>query len=529
MDNKKNKIQNTQNNERKVITKTDNSDYSSIRERAQKISFAKLQELLQRNVSKNLSKTYTQYTRDLLDTYAQSPLNNIDSIREVSRFLTRVSMLYKQMISYFSTMPLYTYNIIPLSDYTKDYDSEKQLKNYEKVLKTFHSFKMEKELQNIISNVIRDGMYVGWMCSDDKENMFLMPLDVQYCRIYGKTPEGEWIVYFNAAFFDKDNNKDFIYGINNDGVGTWDSCFLDGYEAYKQMGREYQWFRLIPENTMCIIASTDDEFYIPLPYFFPLFKALLQILDTENLVAAKEELQNYKLILNKIPLMDNPEQIDDFALSLELVNQFDAILKEIVPDLVGVGTVPYQEDAQIVDFEKSTSASDTDILNKAMNNLFANAGINKLIVSSGDSSNANGIKYSNANDLGKISVYIRRIESWLNYWIKNHITDGVYLQIFDQTQYNRQDFINEKKEAASLGGSKLDYLCALGDTPYTAYNKLRFESLSLDIAKYMTPLQSTYTQSGKKESGGQTKNEEDLSPEGQASRDSGKNEDKGNK
>ena len=48
MDNKNNKIQNTQNNERKVITKTDDSDYSVKRERAQKISFAKLQELLQR-------------------------------------------------------------------------------------------------------------------------------------------------------------------------------------------------------------------------------------------------------------------------------------------------------------------------------------------------------------------------------------------------------------------------------------------------------------------------------------------------
>ena len=528
MDNQKNKIQNTQNNERKVITKTDDSDYSVKRERAQKISFAKLQELLQRNVGKNLSKTYTQYTRDLLDSYAQSPLNNIDNIREVSRFLTRVSMLYKQMISYFSTMPLYTYNITPLSDYTKDYDPEKQLKNYEKVLKTFHSFKMAQELQNVISNVIRDGIYVGWMCSDDKENMFLMPLDVQYCRIYGKTPEGQWIVYFNAAFFDKDNNKDFIYGVNNDGVGTWDTCFIDGYENYKQIGREAQWFRLTPENTMCIIASTDDEFYIPLPYFFPLFKALLQILDTENLVAAKEELQNYKLILNKIPLMDNPEQVDDFALSLELVNQFDALLKEIVPDLVGVGTVPYQEDAQVVDFEKSTSASDTDILNKAMNNLFANAGINKLIVSSGDSSNANGIKYSNANDLGKISVYIRRIESWLNYWIKNHITDGVYLQIFDQTQYNRDDFISRYKDSSSFGIGKMDYMCALGDDPYVAYNKLRFDALVLNINQYAVPLSTSYTQSGKSD-GKPELPEEELSDEGLATRESGKNEDKGNK
>lgn len=512
---------------RTVYTKTDSSGYEVERKRAQKITFAKIQELIQRNVSKTVSKTYTQYTRDLLDQYSQSPLNNIDNIREVSRFLTRVSMLYKQMISYFSTMPLYTYNITPLADYTKDFDAEKQLKNYEKVLKVFHHFNMAKELQNVIANTIRDGMYVGWMQGDDENGIFLMPLDVQYCRIYGKTQEGEWIVYFDAAYFDKSNNKDFLTGANNDGVGVWDQVFIDGYNQYKSGGRNYEYFRLPPENTLCMIASTDDEFYVPLPYFLPLFKSLLNLLDTENLVAAKEELQNYKLILNKIPLLNSDNTVDDFAISLELVNQFDSIIKEILPDLVGYGTVPYQDDAQVIDFEKSTSASDTDNLNKAMNNLFANAGINKLIVSSGDSSNANGIKYSNANDLGKMSIYIRRIESWLNYWIKNHITDGVYLQIFDQTQYNRDDFINRMKEASSFGIGKMDYMCALGDDPYVAYNKLRFDALVLNVNQYAQPFSTSYTQSS--DGGRPTLPDDELSDEGQSTRDSGKNDDKGNK
>lgn len=516
-------------NERKIITRNAEADYSLSRDRAQKVSYAKIQELLQRNVAKTVSKTYIQYNRETLDTYAQSPLNNIDNIREVSRFLTRVSMLYKQMISYFSTMPLYTYNITPMFDkvYTGDYNADKMLSSYEKVLKIFHYFNLPKELQNIISNIIRDGMYVGYMYNSESDGMFLMPLDIQYCRIYGKTPEGEWIVYFDAAYFDKSNNKDYVLGVDNDGVGTWDQCFVDGYNEYKSGGRDYEWFRLTPENTMCIIACTDDEFYVPLPYFFPLFKSLLQILDTEALVASKEELQNYKLILNKIPLMDNPDQVDDFALSLELVNQFDAVIREMLPDLVGWGTTPY-ENTEVIDFEKSTSSSDTDTLNKAMNNLFANAGINKLIVSSGDSSNANGIKYSNANDLGKISIYLRRIESWLNYWIKHNITDGICLQIFDETQYNKQDFINEKKEAATLGGSKMDYLCALGDDPYVAYNKLKFETMALNLGDIMTPLQTSYTQSNKGGRPAET-DETNLSPEGQATRDSGKNDDKGNK
>ena len=164
-----------------------------------------------------------------------------------------------------------------------------------------------------------------------------------------------------------------------------------------------------------------------------------------------------------------------------------------------------------------------------MNNLFANAGINKLIVSSGDSSNANGIKYSNANDLGKISVYIRRIESWLNYWIKNHITDGVYLQIFDQTQYNRDDYISRMKDASAFGIGKMDYMCSLGDDPYVAYNKLRFDALVLNINQYAVPFNSSYTQSSDNTGYRPEIPEEQLSDEGQATRLSGKNEDKGNK
>ena len=509
----------------KMITQSEQSDYELKRERAQKMNFAKIQELLQRNVTKNVSKTFTNYTRDLLDAYIQNPSNNLDNLREISRFLTRVSMIYKHIISYFSTMPLYTYNITPLSDYLKEIDSDKTLKNYQKLLQTFHSFKMSKELSNIVHNTIRDGMYVGYMCNSESEGMFFLPLPIEYCRIYGKNIAGEYIVCMDAGYFDKGNNIDFIYGVNNDGIGVWPQEFIEGYETYKNQGREYQWFRLAPETTFCMIANTDDEFYMPLPYFLPIFKSLLQLLDTESLVASKTEIENYKLILNKIPLLEGSD-VDDFAVSLDLINMFQNLLEEIVPENIGIGTTPCE--TEVINFEKSTGTGDTDTLSKAMNSLFANAGVNQLVVSSGNSSNANGLKYSIANDLGKMSVYLRRIESWLNYYIKSNIADGFYLEIFDQTQYNREDFVNQKKDAASLGCSKMDYLCALGDTPYVAYNKLRFEATVLDVQQFMIPLQSTYTMSNK---GGRPEITDDskLSPEGQATRDSGKNEDKGNK
>ena len=369
-------------------------------------------------------------------------------------------------------------------------------------------------------------MYVGFAYNSEEDGLFLMPLDVKYCRIYGKGPEGQWIVYFDATYFDQGNNKDFVVDGDDEGTGLWDQCFIDGYNNYKNGGRDYQWFQLTPELTACFIATTSDEFYMPLPYFLPLFKSLLQLLDTETLIANKNELQNYKLILNKIPFLKNTQDVDDFAVSLDMLDYYQGMVESAVPDNVGVGTTPC--DVEVVSFDKSTSTADTDELNNAINNLFSNAGINRLIISSGSSSNANGIKYSIANDLGKMSIWIRRIEHWLNFFIKKNITEGVYLEILDITRYNHEDYVNERKESATLGGAKGDYMVSLGVDPLVMMNKLMFEKDVLKIQDYMDPLQTSYTQSDN-QGGAPTKDEGDLSPEGVSTRESGKNDDKGNK
>ena len=63
------------------------------------------------------------------------------------------------------------------------------------------------------------------------------------------------------------------------------------------------------------------------------------------------------------------------------------------------------------------------------------------------------------------------------------------------TDYNKQDFINEKKDLATLGGSALDFTSAVDGSPFKVMNKLRFEN-AIGIKNYMVPLSTSYTQSG---------------------------------
>ena len=510
----------------KMITKENGSDYELKRERAQKINFAKIQEILQRNVGKNTNKTFAQYTKALIQQYLASPMTNIDTIREVSRFLVRNSMIYKKMIYYYSTAPLFLYSLTQLNDFIKSINTNKSLKDYEGVLKRLNGFNMPKEFYNVLANTIRDGMYCGFVYDSEDGNMFIMPLDVQYCRIYGKTLEGEWIVYFNAAYFDKDNNKEFIYGVNDDGVGTWDSCFVEGYETYKSDGRDYQWFRLTPERTMCIIAGTDDEFSMPLPFLSGIFIELLDLMDLEQLLADRTELENYILLVSKIPLINGSNDVDDFSISLELAQEFNSLLEKVVPDLVGVAYSPMEIDT--VKFDKSNTTDTVDKLAQSMNNLFNNAGMSQLVVAGGASTNSIGLNHAIENDMSTIWIFVERIESWMNYYIKNNISEGYKFTYHQITWYNRDSYISMMKDMATLGGNALDYfVCVTNKTPYEVINDLRFNSLALNINQWLIPLASSYTQSGNvSDKGGAPKKSDDeiTSEETIATRDGEKNE-----
>lgn len=504
----------------KMITKRpDSNGFEYKRERAQIVSFEKMRELLQRNVSKTSSKSFTQYTKELLRNYINSPVNNQDQLREISRFLCRYSMLYKKILMYYASMPLFYYNVTQINDLTKTISADKSLKGYQKILSEFETFKLKKEGYTALYMAIRDGFSVFEMY-DEGNGKFFMPLDVQYCRIYGKTDTGEWIVYYNAAYFDTGNNSDFIYGINNDGVGVWSDVHINGYREYKEKGRDHQWYRLDPSKTFCLTTCSDDEFDAPLPFFLPLFDLILDDLDLQDLINNRTALENYVLLLSKIPLKDNSQDIDDFAVSLELVQTMQSLIDAVVPDLIGTAYSPM--DIEKIEFPRSNTTETNDELSKSVQNIFNNAGACQLVVSGGSSSNSIGLKHSIENDISTCWIWVEKIESWLNYYIKENISDGYRLRIHKITWYNQDEYRSSMKDAATLGGSALDYLTSTGDSPYMALQKLNFEN-TLGIKDLMIPLQSSYTMSSDSKTGAPVKSEDELSESGAATRNGDKN------
>lgn len=494
----------------KIINKSEDSNgYTTLRERAQTITFAKIQEILQRNVTRSPNKTFTRYTKDLIKTYIQSPASNQDTLRDISRFLCRYSMLYQKIIMYYASMPLFYHNITQINDLSKKISEKKALKDYGNILEKFSHFNIKKDGYTALYMAIRDGFYVGYMYDNGDDGMFLMPLDVQYCRIYGKNSAGEWIVYFDAGYFSQGNNSEFVEGIDGETTGLWDDVFVEGWKAYQADRRGAQWFRLPPEKTCVLLTCSDDEFMYPLPFWIPIFTSILDLLDLEQIIQSKNELENYKMIINKIPLSENGDTntIDDFAISLELTQFFTDLMNQVLPDLVGNTYSPF--DVEVINFENSNNSKDTNTLGKGIQNLFNNAGASEVVVAGGGSNPSTlAIKYSQIEDMDIVWIWVNRFESWINYYIKENIAKGYLFEIFRVTDFNKEEFVQEKKDMATLGGSALDLMAAVDGSPYKAINKLRFEN-AIGLKDLMVPLQTSYTQSN--EVGRPTVDDDELS------------------
>ncbi len=507
----------------KIIDASQNDNGFTVkRDRAQTINFAKMQEILQRNITRNVNLTFTQYTKQMIQQYLQSPANNVDNIRLVSRFLCRYSMLYQKILMTLASMPLFYYNITPINDFSEKIDSNQSIEDYYKTLLEFNKFNIKKELYNVLYLAIRDGIYVGFMFDDDTKanKRFLMTLDPAYVRILGKNPDGEWVAYFNAAYFDTASNKEFVLGV--DGVlsaATWPKVFIEGYNKYKQDGRDYQWFRLPPEKVLILLTGAEDEFMYPLPFLAPMFIDLLDYIDLERIIQNKQELENVKMIISRIPLL-NDNTVDDYAISLELAEMFNQILQNAVPETVACVTSPMQ--ITVEDFEGSNKTADTDELAKSMTNLFNNAGFSQVVVTgAGANPSTLAIKYSQINDMDTVWVWVNRLETWLNYYIEQNISDGYFFEIYKITDYNKDEFIATMKDQATLGGSALDFTSVVNGSPFRAINKLRFEN-AIGIKDMMTPLSSSYTQSnnGEDDRGRPSTPDDELTDSGERTRNS---------
>ena len=465
---------------------------------------AKLKELILQDVSRNRTQTAMQYTKSLVSTYLQNPYSYRTQIVGVSRFLWRVSAIYRKIILYYATMPKYNYCIVEAPEFTKEPNVQKMMKDYETVLLAAHRTNFKEEFATAVALTIRDGVFCGYAYASDAGIFFHM-LPVEYYKIRGKNEAGQWVVFFDATYFAVGQNRIFVEGVDGDTSGCWAEDFINGWKEY-QSNRDARWFMLDPSKTLVLLGGLQDEFDNPLPFFTGLFPSILNMLSAEELVADRTELDNFYLLLLKIDTFDE-NTVDDFEVSLELANAYKDALSGIMPKLSGVGLAPGLT-PELITFSKANSTNDESIVQENINNIFAQAGASQTIVSSGDGQSALSIKYSLINDFSYVALLLSRLEKNYQYYLDKNVAEGTIFTIHHQTHYNEDEYLEKLKTSATLGGSAMKYLTAMNMTPYEAYCTMRFET-AIGLKDMMEPLESSYQKSANDNDAGRPRASDD--------------------
>lgn len=464
----------------------------------------KLKELILQDVTRGRIQTAMQYTKSLVSTYLQNPTSYRSQIIGVSRFLYRVSAIYRKIILYYATMPKYNYCIVEAPSFIKEININKMMKDYETVLLAAHRTNFKEEFATAVALAIRDGIFCGYAYASDEGTFFHM-LPVEYYRLRGKNQAGQWVVYFDATYFAVGQNRIFVEGIDGDTTGCWADEFVEGWKDY-QANRDARWFMLDPSKTLVLMGGLQDEFDSPLPFFTGLFPSILNMLSAEEIVADRTELDNFYLLLLRIDTFDE-NTVDDFKISLDLAEAYKNAISDIMPRLAGVGLLPGMS-ADLQTFNRANSTNDESLIQENINNIFAQSGASQTIVSSGDGQSALSIKYSLLNDFSYVALLLSRLEKNYQYYLDKNVAEGTIFTIHHQTHYNEDEYLEKLKTSATLGGSAMKYGTAMNMTPYEFYCTMRFES-AIGLKDMMEPLESSYQKSANDNDAGRPRASDD--------------------
>ena len=479
--------------------------------------FAALENVLQLiDLTTNSTKTWTVYSKDSLRTYLQSPYSatSQNNLRSLAKFLYTLSFPLRRIVNYFASLPDFSMYKVNLDfSLIEDNDEEALLQDYENACRFIRKMNLEINMFKLLVIAWREGIVYFQPYQDDDGTMLLMPLDSQYCKISSVGYNNLLHVAYDFSYFT---------GTNSFYLDIWDPEYKKKYNAY-QKDTSLRWQELETARAFKIDISDID---LVVPTFASLFEGLIDLVDLQSLIAVKDSLDIYKLLVMKIPLL-NSKNPDDLALNLGMAQKFYNKALEILPEEIGLILSPGM-DIDSVSFDKNAT-SDTNAIADSYQNLMEQTGISQIFDSS-RLTGASSVKMSMLADaMMATKGLMPQIEAFINERIQmEYANSAAYIKFIDVTAYTRDDRIAQIEKAANAGlPVKQEYMALLGYNPLEAISADWLETkLGLSVTRFVNPLVSSHTQSGStsNDGGAPEKDDGELTDEGAETKDKEKNE-----
>lgn len=469
------------------------------------INFAELSNMIVKDLNVRNTGTTKAYTKENVQTYLANPRRYTKELVDMSSNLYVASPHYRRVINYFAKLSTLDYIVEPYGISTDKINEKPFISGFQKTIDYLEMMNLKHEMKKVLQVAwVRDAFY-GYE-HEGKNSYFIQQLPNEYCAI-SSIEDGVFNFSFNLAFFDRNAAQ----------LEMFPKDFKKLYNKFLN-GSIGAWAELDPTKTICI--KINEELDYDIPPFVGIFPSIFDIEDYKALKKTKETLDNYKFIVQKIPIRENSERNNDFLLDLTMVTNFHNKSNDTIPETIGLLTVPFE--IETIDFK--ANVSERNAVWEAEHEFYSSVGTSSLLFNGDNASQANLQKSIKVDEQEAFGV-VRQIERWVNRKIK-YMIKGAYkfrCKFLDISIFSRDEYVDQLLKNAQFGIPVKMMLCsALGLVPSQATAMAYLENTVLGLVDLFVPLQSAHTQSGK-ETGTKTR---EQNPTGTGGEEGGRPQEK---
>ena len=455
--------------------------------------------------SRRANKTYSNYTKEDIEGYLESPTSNEANLRNASIFLYQTNGRYRNLLQYYANLPCWIYVVSAVNYNPSKVKTDNFKKQYYRACNIIESAGIIKTMREITLVSLREGVFYGVIWGGDGNSFIVQKLNPDHCTIVSLTDGGVFQFVYDMSKIKKTDLETY-----------YPPAFQDMWKEYEATNNQYQ--LVPPEISVCVKSDTTIPEY-SIPPFSSVLPQLYTIKNLEALSETSSELSNYKMLSGIVPVDEDGVPKMDFNTVMQYYNQISGNMGE----RVGLALSPFKLESH--DFEKSGAASQVDMVARSTDNFFASAGTSATL--HGASNNTSGlVKMSVKVDESYAFGFMYQCEKVINRFLKTLSgTQKFKITFLPISIFNREEMISKYKESLNYGMSKLQYLAALGIPQHDILNLNYIENEIIDIDNIFTPLKTASTQSADDAAAGRPSvDDTDLGESGEATRGNDSND-----
>lgn len=412
-------------------------------------------------------------------------VTNKDTIAAASEKLYVTNPIYASIINYLTDMFMWKYKVVPHKVYTKSKaKARREIQEddfkimYNLMLEVTEGLSFKTKIPSLLQRLFVTGsVFFTTLCDEDSLTVDTLILPTKYCRKIGETQFGTAIISFDMSYFRdqglaEDQLKDYFKSFPKD--------FEKGYRAYLRDSKQ-QWCELDPHFSSGIMMND-----VGIPTYIYLLGGILDFEKYQD-----NELERNENNLKYLVVQTIPHYEDQLIFEVDEVAALHRSLKKIVDTGEKARLITTYGDIKVEKISENDT-SENQVLSKAFQAIFNNAGFNSAIFTS---ESVEALNMSLIRDKGMVWKYAQQIVNFYNIAVNNWFDFKGYqadIDILPISSYTYKDDIEVFKTNATLGVNKIDYIIASGIEQKNISDVLKLEqTLGLED---ITPMQTSYTQ-----------------------------------